>query len=104
MVRAAIVLLMLMVVPSASVAQSEKRIALLIGNEAYTSEIGRLANPHNDVALLEQALKGLGFSATYHGKPWVKPSDCDDLNDLAIAELIHAVLTYTEGVTRSHDP
>lgn len=61
MVRAAIVLLMLMVMPSASVAQSEKRIALLIGNEAYTSEIGRLANPHNDVALLEQALKGLGF-------------------------------------------
>src|SRR5262249_33899878 len=25
------------------------------------SEIGRLANTHNDVALLEQALKGLGF-------------------------------------------
>jgi uncharacterized caspase-like protein len=31
------------------------------GNEAYASEIGRLANPHNDVALLEQALEGLGF-------------------------------------------
>ena len=30
-------------------------------NEAYAPEIGRLANPHNDVALLEQALKGLGF-------------------------------------------
>jgi uncharacterized caspase-like protein len=24
-------------------------------------QIGRLANPHNDVALLEQALKGFGF-------------------------------------------
>jgi formylglycine-generating enzyme required for sulfatase activity len=39
----------------------DKRIALLIGNEAYASKIGQLANPHNDVALLEQALKGLGF-------------------------------------------
>jgi hypothetical protein len=39
--------------------RAEARIALLIGNEAYATEIGRLANPHNDVALLEQALKGL---------------------------------------------
>jgi len=45
----------------AASAQAEKRIALLIGNEAYASGIGRLENPHNDVALLEQALKGLGF-------------------------------------------
>jgi hypothetical protein len=42
-------------------AQAEKRVALLIGNEGYAREIGRLANPHNDVAVLEQALKGLGF-------------------------------------------
>jgi uncharacterized caspase-like protein len=34
---------------------------LLIGNEAYATEIGRLTNPHNDVGLLEQALKGLSF-------------------------------------------
>jgi formylglycine-generating enzyme required for sulfatase activity len=40
---------------------AEKRIALLIGNEAYSSEIGRLGNPHNDVALLEQTLKRLDF-------------------------------------------
>jgi hypothetical protein len=40
---------------------AEKRLALLIGNEAYASEVGRLANPHNDVALLERALTGLGF-------------------------------------------
>jgi hypothetical protein len=53
MLRAAIALLMLLV---SSVAQAEKRIALLIGNEAYTNDIGRLTNPHNDVALLEQAL------------------------------------------------
>ena len=51
--------LILMAVLSPALAQ--KRIALLIGNEAYSSEIGRLTNPHNDVALLEQALKSLEF-------------------------------------------
>ena len=44
-----------------SAAQAERRVALLIGNQAYGSEIGRLANPHNDVALLEKSLKDLGF-------------------------------------------
>ena len=51
----------LLMFAAAPAALAEKRIALLIGNEAYTTEIGRLANPHNDVALLEQTLKGLGF-------------------------------------------
>jgi hypothetical protein len=49
---------MLATVPTAL---AEKRIALLIGNEAYTTEIGKLANPHNAVALLEQTFRGLGF-------------------------------------------
>src|SRR5262245_41926091 len=57
-VALALVFLML---ASAPASRTEKRVALLIGNEAYTSEIGRLANPHNDVALLEQALKSVGF-------------------------------------------
>ena len=59
MVRAAIALILLMLASSAS--NAEKRVALLIGNQSYGSEIGRLANPHNDVALLERSLKGLGF-------------------------------------------
>ena len=54
----ALVILTLAATPAA---QAEKRIALLIGNQGYTSEIGRLANPHNDVALLEKSLKSLGF-------------------------------------------
>jgi len=60
-VALALVFLML---AGATSALAEKRIALFIGNEAYTTEIGRLANPHNDVALLEQTLKGLGFEVT----------------------------------------
>ena len=50
--------LMLATVPTAL---AEKRIVLLIGNEAYTTEIGKPANPHNAVALLEQTFRGLGF-------------------------------------------
>jgi uncharacterized caspase-like protein len=63
MVRAAVALLWLLLLPTGAWAQ-EKRIALLIGNQAYSSEIGRLANPHNDIAILEKALKGLGFEVT----------------------------------------
>src|SRR5262249_16929031 len=63
--RSAVCILFLVLLHSAALA--EKRIALLIGNEAYTSEIGRLANPHNDVALLEQALKGLDFETVKVG-------------------------------------
>ena len=59
MVRFAVALLMVLLVPSA--AYAEKRIALLIGNQAYANEIGPLANPHNDVALLEKTLKALNF-------------------------------------------
>src|SRR5262249_54846806 len=54
-----VLILFLAFLPSAALA--EQRMALLIGNEAYSSGIGRLANPHNDVALLEQTLKGLDF-------------------------------------------
>jgi formylglycine-generating enzyme required for sulfatase activity len=59
MLRAAVIVLLIALLPSPL--RAEARIALLVGNEAYASEIGRLANPHNDVALLAGALKGLGF-------------------------------------------
>src|ERR1700680_1926452 len=56
-----------MVMTAAAASAQDNRIALLIGNEGYGGEIGRLANPHNDVALLEQALKGLGFEVVTVG-------------------------------------
>jgi uncharacterized caspase-like protein len=62
MVRVAIVLVLLVILPSG--AHADNRLALLIGNEAYAVTIGVLANPHNDVALLERVLKGLGFEVT----------------------------------------
>jgi hypothetical protein len=55
-----------------SAALDEKCIALLIVNETYANEIGRLANPLNDVTLLEQALKRArlrGCDGARH-EPW----------------------------------
>jgi caspase domain-containing protein len=51
----------LLLLPTAPHAQAEKRIALLIGNQGYGGEIGCLANPHNDVGLLENTPNRLGF-------------------------------------------
>jgi uncharacterized caspase-like protein len=45
-------------------AHASRRIALLIGNQSYHSDIGRLANPHNDVDVLARALSGIGFEVT----------------------------------------
>jgi hypothetical protein len=73
MLRAVVALLVLLV---PSVAQAEGRFALLVGNEAYSSEIGRLANPHNDVALLEQALKGLDFEDRRAGRRTGRTNAC----------------------------
>jgi WD40 repeat protein len=41
---------------------AQSRFALVIGNEGYSPEIGTLTNPHNDVALVANALTKVGFS------------------------------------------
>ena len=83
-VRVAITFLLLLL-PTALHAQAEKRIALLIGNQGYGSEIGRLANPHNDVALLEKTVKGLGFEVR-------------TVRDAGLAGLHQAVNAYARRV------
>jgi len=42
-------------------AEAEPRIALVIGNSHYTSEIGVLPNPVNDARLIAKTLKQVGF-------------------------------------------
>jgi uncharacterized caspase-like protein len=81
--RSVVFLLGLLLAHSAALA--EKRLALLIGNEAYTSAIGRLANPHNDVALLEQTLKVVGFEVV-------------SLRDAGLGALNRAVNAYARRV------
>jgi peptidoglycan-N-acetylglucosamine deacetylase len=83
MLRAVVFVLLIALLPAH--ARAEAHIALLIGNEAYSSEIGRLANPHNDVALLEGALKGLDFEVV-------------TVRDAGLGALTRAVNAYARRV------
>jgi uncharacterized caspase-like protein len=47
--------------PTALHAQSEKRIALLVGNRDYKAGVGSLTNPLNDIRVVGDALKSVGF-------------------------------------------
>ena len=42
----------LLLIPSAACAQSEKRFALVIGNQGYSAKIGALKSPHAHIALI----------------------------------------------------
>jgi S1-C subfamily serine protease len=53
--------LLLVLAGLSTAANAEKRIALLVGNAGYAPAVGPLKNPHNDIALLEAALKDVGF-------------------------------------------
>lgn len=55
-----LVLLLHPIAPSPAEAQSERRIALVVGNAAYTNA-GVLANPANDAGDMANALRQLGF-------------------------------------------
>jgi hypothetical protein len=59
---ALILFLFTLINPSVSSAATEQRIALVIGNSAYSS--GPLKNPVNDAADMAAMLKKLGFSVT----------------------------------------
>ena len=83
MLRAIVTLLIAILLPTA--VQAEMRVALLIGNQGYSAEIGKLANPHNDIALVEKALKGLQFEVT-------------SVRDAGLAALHQAVNAYARRV------
>src|SRR5262245_20627027 len=81
----AIVPLLCLLLAAGPAARAEKRLALLIGNQGYSAEIGRLANPHNDIALLERTLKGLQFEVA-------------TVRDAGLAALHQAVNAYARRV------
>jgi hypothetical protein len=67
MVRFALFALAADCVSTAGIAQKGKRIALLVGNQSYSSEIGRLANPHNWASLVSQIHRHeVGVGALLH--------------------------------------
>ncbi len=45
-------------------ASGEPRLALLIGNQSYAPNVGRLVNPTADIAIVGAALEKLGFTVT----------------------------------------
>ncbi len=51
-------------ISSLPLAAEPARFALLIGNQNYPEKVGRLKNPHNDVAIVEAALRRLNFHVT----------------------------------------
>jgi formylglycine-generating enzyme required for sulfatase activity len=59
-VRVAVTFVLLLL-PTALHAQAEKRIALLIGNKDYKPGVGALTNPLNDIRIVGDALKYVGF-------------------------------------------
>lgn len=60
MIRLILIIVVLSLLPSRPVFAS-KRIALLIGNEAYAREVGPLKNPINDIELIGRSLAKIGF-------------------------------------------
>ncbi len=59
LLRSAICFLSLLLLHSAALA--EKRVALVIGNQGYASDVGPLKNPHNDIRIVGTALAKVGF-------------------------------------------
>ena len=45
-------------------AHAQERLALLIGNQNYSDQVGRLKNPHADIDLVGAALTKVGFKIT----------------------------------------
>ena len=74
-VALALVFLML---AGAAAALAEKRIALLIGNKDYKPGVGALVNPLNDVRVMGEALKAVGFEV-------LKPAQNAKRADMLIA-------------------
>src|SRR5262245_85545 len=59
-----VVFILLLFLPTAVCTQTEKRIALLIGNQAYNAKVGSLKNPYIDIGLIGAALRSLKFEVT----------------------------------------
>jgi uncharacterized caspase-like protein len=72
-------------------AYAAERLALLIGNQNYSDKVGKLRNPYNDVRLVSNALKRLGFDVTE-----VRDANYRDM-DTAVKKYIAKVKQAGEG-------
>ena len=69
-------------------AETGKRFALLIGNQAYNTAVGPLQNPHNDIRIVGDALRRLGF-------------DVVEVRDAGYREMDTAVKRHVMNVRRA---
>jgi len=92
--RASIVTAMLMVLfaCAGSAGAAGNRYALLIGNQAYDPSVGVLRNPHNDVAIVGEALRKQGFEVL----PLVENADRTAILG-AVRELAHDLRAAGSG-------
>ena len=67
------------------------RLALLIANQKYTSNVGPLKNPHNDVVLVHKALVSIGF----------RPQDITVVLDAGRTKIRHAVRRYADRLAKA---
>lgn len=64
---------------------ADTRIALLIGNQAYTTDLGKLYNPVKDIKIVGAALKNAGFEVQY-------------LENANRSDILFAVETYAKKI------
>ena len=76
----AVFAVVLLLLPAAAFAQTEKRIALVIGNQSYAREVGVLNNPYKDIRVVGAALAKVGFETTtdffLNLQVWGTPEQC----------------------------
>ena len=82
----ALVAFLIVLAPQAGSAQTEKRIALVIGNGAY--QTGPLATPANDAGLIAQTLQAAGF-------------DVVGARDLDTDSLTHAFRDFIDSASKA---
>ena len=90
MLRVIIILLSAMLSALTALADSadEKRIALVIGNEAYPPEVGALTYPHEDADTMAGALRDIGFDLVGGGV----------VQDADQAAMSRAILDFTRAL------
>src|SRR6202050_3971050 len=64
---AGLVFIALALFDTSATAQTERRVALVVGNSAY-QQLPRLANPNNDAHLIAATLRSLGFTIVGGGE------------------------------------
>jgi len=84
----AFLLALILCFATAAHAQGDNRFALLIGNQGYQDSVGKLKNPHHDIAMIGAELKKVGFTVT-------------EVRDAGYRELETALRRHIQSVRRA---